>query len=93
MNRLDQDEELKKIIEHAYALRRECLAFNRNHDYQLDIVTLFTRCCPSNPIRINVENMPKEDCRTEETRTGVHYYHKIGEVECWDIVSKGENHG
>lgn len=93
MNLLDQDEELLKIVEQAKALREECMKFNRCHDYQVHIVNLYNCEWAFDPVRLNINNMPKDDTKVVDYQGDKHYYYRQGDVEFYDVVSGGRKNG
>lgn len=97
MNRLEKDEDLRKIIEHAKALREECVAYNRKRDYSILSLTINDSWC-AEKVFMNILNMPKENASSYvyKQSNSTHYHYKledIQDVEFYEVVDGGADNG
>lgn len=86
MNPLENDKELLEIIEQAKRLRERCLAYNKRRGWNIDSVDLYTYDYASLPVRISVENMPKDGVKPVISKDHKHYNLLIGDVELHETV-------
>lgn len=93
MNRLEKDKELLDIIEQVRRLRERCMAYNTRHGWDINSISIYNSVHAIDPIRVNLINMPKEECKKSKYQNDYHYYYRMNDVEFYDVVDGGADNG
>ena len=86
MNLLEKDKELLDIIEQVRRLRERCMAYNTRHGWDINSISIYNSVYAIDPIRVNLKNMPKEECVKIKYQNNYHYRYRMDDVEFYDVV-------